>query len=335
MIVEGKMAEVHQDLQDHLDKHIATYKRNGGADALGSHCVRVGKKISNMHDIPLEHAHKMVNDYVDHALNESVGLEEMSIDTLLSAKEKALKLIQAKIKQGDVRTAAKHANFVHKVSDKLKEEEEEELEESRRGAAAHIVNAYIDGPEHAHILKSQTKRETKVSPENGRPILLSMMHQLAKRLGRTPVKGKDYELPSTHPDYVREESLDEMFADQGSGSSDKDNREWKKCHDAFMKKKAGMNKAAKAADTEQSDKEYITQQQKKKELDESSTLVGIMRSKHTGAKTYIWQNHEGGYNYEVEHIGDKKKRTYHLPLSKVITHLKATGHVPLAEEVVL
>jgi hypothetical protein len=68
---EGKMAQLHADIEDHLGKHVANYKKMGGAEHLGNKTVEVAKKIAKLHNISHEAAQKHVNDYVDQNLKES------------------------------------------------------------------------------------------------------------------------------------------------------------------------------------------------------------------------------------------------------------------------
>ncbi len=67
---EGKMGELHADLSDHLDKHIANYKKVGGAEHFGNKTTQVASKIAKMHGIQQHHAQKFVNDYVENKLKE-------------------------------------------------------------------------------------------------------------------------------------------------------------------------------------------------------------------------------------------------------------------------
>jgi uncharacterized protein YecT (DUF1311 family) len=70
-IEEGKMGELHADLSDHLDKHIANYKKVGGAEHFGNKTTQVASKIAKLHGIQQHHAQKFVNDYVENKLKES------------------------------------------------------------------------------------------------------------------------------------------------------------------------------------------------------------------------------------------------------------------------
>ena len=89
---EGKMAQLHADIEDHLSKHIANYKKMGGAEHLGNKTVEVAKKIAKLHNISHEAAQKHVNDYVDHNLKEETEAEK-------AAKELKLKLTKWKNQQ--------------------------------------------------------------------------------------------------------------------------------------------------------------------------------------------------------------------------------------------
>jgi hypothetical protein len=71
-IGEGKMAELHASLSQHLDKHVAEYKRAGGAESLGHKSTVAAQKISKEHGIAAHHAQKFVNDYIEHKLKESM-----------------------------------------------------------------------------------------------------------------------------------------------------------------------------------------------------------------------------------------------------------------------
>ena len=67
---EGKMAQLHADISNELDRHIADYKRVGGADALGRKSSQTATKIAALHGLKPEHATKFVNDYVSSKLKE-------------------------------------------------------------------------------------------------------------------------------------------------------------------------------------------------------------------------------------------------------------------------
>ena len=71
-IGEGKMAELHASLSQHLDKHVAEYKRAGGAESLGHKSTVAAQKISKEHGIAAHHAQKFVNDYIENKLKESM-----------------------------------------------------------------------------------------------------------------------------------------------------------------------------------------------------------------------------------------------------------------------
>ena len=69
-IFEGKMGQIHADIEDHLGKHLTDYKRVGGADHFGNQTVKTAKHIAKLHKIEPKHAQKFVNDYVEANLKE-------------------------------------------------------------------------------------------------------------------------------------------------------------------------------------------------------------------------------------------------------------------------
>lgn len=73
---EGKMGQIHADIGEKLDKHIADYKTHGGAEHLGAKTVKTAGHIAKLHGIEQKHAQKFVNDYVESKLKEEVELEE-------------------------------------------------------------------------------------------------------------------------------------------------------------------------------------------------------------------------------------------------------------------
>lgn len=74
---ESRMSEVHASITNHLDKHIASFKKGKlGMDQFGVKVLDAHKKVAKEHGIDTKHAAKLVNDYVDSALNESVELNE-------------------------------------------------------------------------------------------------------------------------------------------------------------------------------------------------------------------------------------------------------------------
>lgn len=85
---EGKMGQLHADIEDHLGKHLATYKQKGGAEHFGNKTVETAKHISKLHGISQQAAQKHVNDYVEHGLKEET-LDEISKETLGSYVHKA------------------------------------------------------------------------------------------------------------------------------------------------------------------------------------------------------------------------------------------------------
>lgn len=70
---EGKMGELHDTISRHLDKHISDFKSgHTGMDQFGSKVLAAHKSVAKAHGLEHKHAAKMVNDYVDSKLNESL-----------------------------------------------------------------------------------------------------------------------------------------------------------------------------------------------------------------------------------------------------------------------
>jgi hypothetical protein len=67
---EGKMADLHADISQHLDPHIDEYKKNGGAEHLMGKAGHVTKKIAGLHNLSHEHAKYFVHQYLDSKLTE-------------------------------------------------------------------------------------------------------------------------------------------------------------------------------------------------------------------------------------------------------------------------
>jgi hypothetical protein len=85
-IDEGKMAELHASLSQHLDKHVAEYRRAGGAESLGHKSTVAAGKISKEHGIAPHHAQKFVNDYIENKLKESMK-EDIAAEHVREEKE--------------------------------------------------------------------------------------------------------------------------------------------------------------------------------------------------------------------------------------------------------
>jgi hypothetical protein len=116
---EGKMSELHADLGDHLDKHIATYKKQGGAEALMGHADNAAKMIAKSHGIDHVHAKKFASDYIDSALKEEMEqLDEISGQTLGSYIQKARAENKAKSEHGmELDRDPKVKEYNDKISD--------------------------------------------------------------------------------------------------------------------------------------------------------------------------------------------------------------------------
>ena len=76
-IEESHMSEVHASIAGHVDRHVKAFKQGKlGMDQFGSKITAAHKKVAAEHGIEHKHAVKLVNDYVDSALNEEVELDE-------------------------------------------------------------------------------------------------------------------------------------------------------------------------------------------------------------------------------------------------------------------
>lgn len=73
---EGKMDQIHADIEDHLGKHLADYKANGGAEHFGSKTIKTAQHISKLHGIEQKHAQGLVNQYVDSKLKEETTMSK-------------------------------------------------------------------------------------------------------------------------------------------------------------------------------------------------------------------------------------------------------------------
>ena len=88
-IEESKMSDLHLTIGQHLDKHIANYKKNGGAEHLGQKTVETAKKISKSHGLEHKHAQKFVNDYLDSKLNEDMKSADYTVNPQTGRSMKA------------------------------------------------------------------------------------------------------------------------------------------------------------------------------------------------------------------------------------------------------
>lgn len=73
---EGKMGQIHADIEDHLGKHLADYKAHGGAEHFGAKTVKTAQHISKLHGIEQKHAQGLVNQYVDSKLKEETEMSD-------------------------------------------------------------------------------------------------------------------------------------------------------------------------------------------------------------------------------------------------------------------
>ena len=73
---EGKMGQIHADIDAHLGKHLANYKKVGGSEHFGNQTTKTAEHIAKLHKIEPKHAQKFVNDYVEQGLKEEAELDE-------------------------------------------------------------------------------------------------------------------------------------------------------------------------------------------------------------------------------------------------------------------
>ena len=125
---EGKMGQIHADIGEKLDKHIADYKTHGGAEHLGAKTVKTAGHIAKLHGIEQKHAQKFVNDYVESKLKEEVELEEgmeLAIETKkLSTAEK----LNRGLKRGGYDADAAQ-NRIKEIQKKLADQEKQYKEQ--------------------------------------------------------------------------------------------------------------------------------------------------------------------------------------------------------------
>ena len=75
---EGKMGQIHADIEDHLGKHLADYKAHGGAEHFANKVLKTHDHIAKLHGLEKKHAVSLVNNYVDSRINEETN--EQSAD---------------------------------------------------------------------------------------------------------------------------------------------------------------------------------------------------------------------------------------------------------------
>lgn len=73
---EGKMGQIHADIEDHLGAHLDNYKKVGGAEHFGAQTVKTAKHIAKLHGIEEKHAQGLVNQYVDSKLQEETDMSD-------------------------------------------------------------------------------------------------------------------------------------------------------------------------------------------------------------------------------------------------------------------
>jgi hypothetical protein len=82
---EGAMSELHGDIADMMDKHIAKYNKMGGSEALMAKVDPAAKKLAAMHGIEHAAARKHVNAYIDTQIKEE-AVDEAGLADLYPAQ---------------------------------------------------------------------------------------------------------------------------------------------------------------------------------------------------------------------------------------------------------
>ena len=77
---EGRMAELHASISDHMDKHIDHYKKTGGAEHLMHKADQAAHKISVEHGISHDDAYKHISDHIENRLTEEVAANSVAGD---------------------------------------------------------------------------------------------------------------------------------------------------------------------------------------------------------------------------------------------------------------
>jgi hypothetical protein len=80
VVAEGRMAELHASISDHMDKHIDHYKKTGGAEHLMHKADQAAHKVSAEHGISHDSAYKHISDHIETRLTEEVAANSVAGD---------------------------------------------------------------------------------------------------------------------------------------------------------------------------------------------------------------------------------------------------------------
>lgn len=185
-IVEGKMGQLHADLEELIGKHVESYKKGHlGADQFGTHCIKTAAKISRLHGLKKEHAQNFVNSYVEKELKE----EE---DDMLDDTKKLAKLIE---------TAA---NILKNTPSS---EPEEELLDEGRGRPRKNPDDPKWQKKPVSTKKSDDEDdEDDFGPDTGPEPDQNIRNQLNKVIdtkGKHKIKFEDKSAHAIHPDHAK------------------------------------------------------------------------------------------------------------------------------------
>ncbi len=114
---ESHMSELHATIGQHMDKHIDTYKKQGGAEALMGHVDGVSRKVARIHGIASGTAKKFVHDYIDSRLTENLEEVADSINESISSSVRLKMLMKDLETEGYEKThvslAGKHSGVYY------------------------------------------------------------------------------------------------------------------------------------------------------------------------------------------------------------------------------
>lgn len=166
-IEESHMSEVHASIAGHVDRHVKAFKQGKlGMDQFGSKITAAHKKVAAEHGIEHNHAVKLVNDYVDSALNEEV---DEAHDPLRAAARRISKKLTPP-KPADIVNFEKSVASVRKSYKNFKvpsqpthTNEEVELDEGKIDKNHPIVKEYDSMKKHdIKTLRGMVKQQQRI-----------------------------------------------------------------------------------------------------------------------------------------------------------------------------
>lgn len=143
-IKESSMSDLDADIGGLMDKHIAHYKKIGGAEHLMAKAHHAAKKIAAQYGIEHKHAHKFVSDYVGEHLKEQYNVHFKTRGQIFTAKWRSNvpDLDQAKKIADDAQKSDKNPkNSYHVFDTKTRQ------------------HVYTSNPSVKHVLFNEEKKE--------------------------------------------------------------------------------------------------------------------------------------------------------------------------------